>query len=350
MQARVALGQRAGARVRRLGDARDTEAVTSRGPGQAHLEGFDLHANVWVSAHDRAGLERLARYILRPPFAQERLRRRGAGRIALELKTAWHDDPTIATRASRRSHLVMDRRAFLSVVGGSIFAAPLVVEAQQSTKARRIGLLIGSSESFVAPFIEIFRQALRALGYVHGGNIAFEYRYADGNYDRLPVLAAELVRLKVDIVVTEGTPPTRAAKHETSTIPIVMTVTGDPVAAGLVSNLARLGGNLTGASFFFPEIAAKRLQLLKEVIRALSCGIGSGGSWGGQRPRAACYVATDGGRDAATTRGARSCWLCSRAAGRRCERCRLCQRRACSEPRRKEGRRLISFTALHQNL
>ena len=92
VQGRVALGSRAGARVRRLGDARDTAAaVTSRGPRQAHLDGFDLHANVWVSAHDRAGLERLARYILRPPFAQERLRLRNDGRVALELKTAWHD-------------------------------------------------------------------------------------------------------------------------------------------------------------------------------------------------------------------------------------------------------------------
>jgi len=91
VQGRVALGHRAGARVRRLGDARDTAAVTSRGPRQAHLEGFDLHANVWVSAHDRAGLERLVRYVLRPPFAQERLRLRSDGRVVLELKTAWHD-------------------------------------------------------------------------------------------------------------------------------------------------------------------------------------------------------------------------------------------------------------------
>jgi putative ABC transport system substrate-binding protein len=160
----------------------------------------------------------------------------------------------------------MDRRAFISFVGANILAGPFVVDAQQPTTARRIALLMGSSESFVAPFIVIFRQALRALGYVDGGNIAIEYRYADGNYDRLPVLAAELVRLKFDVVVTEGTPPTRAAKQATTTIPIVMTVTGDPVAAGLVTNLARPGGNLTGASFFFPEIAAKRLQLLKEVI------------------------------------------------------------------------------------
>lgn len=91
VQGRVALGARAGARVRRFGDARDAEAVTSREARHAHLEGFDLHANVWVSARDRAGLERLARYILRPPFAQERLRLRSDGRIALELKTAWRD-------------------------------------------------------------------------------------------------------------------------------------------------------------------------------------------------------------------------------------------------------------------
>src|SRR5262245_53381629 len=145
----------------------------------------------------------------------------------------------------------MDRRAFITVVGGSILAAPLAAEAQQTAKGHRIGVLIGSSESFIAPYIAIFRQALRALGYAQGSNIAFEYRYADGNYDRLPALAADLVRIKVDIVVTEGTPPTRAATQATTTIPIVMTVTGDPVAAGLVTNLARPGGNLTGASFFF---------------------------------------------------------------------------------------------------
>jgi len=158
--------------------------------------------------------------------------------------------------------------AVVLIVG--LFLAPLAGEAQQSAKGHRIGLLIGSSESFAGPYIAIFRQALRALGYVEGGNIAIEYRYADGDYNRLPALAADLVRRKVDIVVTEGTPPTRAARQATTTIPIVMTVTGDPVAAGLVTNLARPGGNLTGASFFFPEMAAKRVQLLKEVIPTLS--------------------------------------------------------------------------------
>src|SRR5262249_57974933 len=108
-----------------------------------------------------------------------------------------------------------------------LLASPLT-EAQQSAKTHRIGLLIGSSEAFATPYIETFRQALRALGYVER-SVAIEYRYADGNYDRLPALAAELVRLKVDVVVTEGTPPTRAAMQATTSIPIVMTVTGDPV-------------------------------------------------------------------------------------------------------------------------
>ena len=147
---------------------------------------------------------------------------------------------------------------------GGVFPA-LTVHAQQP-KGYRIGILMGSTQAFVAPYIEIFRQRLRELGYVEGKQIAIDYRYADGHYERLPALAADLVRLKVDIIVTEGTPPTRAATQATTTIPIVMTVTGDPVATGLVDNLARPGGNLTGASFFFPEITAKRLQLLKEAI------------------------------------------------------------------------------------
>jgi putative ABC transport system substrate-binding protein len=167
-------------------------------------------------------------------------------------------------------HPGMDRRRFLLTSLAGALAAPLAGEAQQVGKVRRIGILIGSSASFIAPYIETFRQALRGLGYLEGQNIAIEYRYAEGNYERLPVLAAELVRLKVDIIVTEGTPPSRAAKQATTTIPIIMTVTGDPVATGLVANLARPGGNLTGASFFFPEIAAKRQELLKEAVPAVS--------------------------------------------------------------------------------
>ena len=164
----------------------------------------------------------------------------------------------------------MDRRRFLLTSLAGAVATPLAAKAQQSTKIYRIGLLIGASEAFVSSYIEIFRQALRDLGYIEGRNIAIELRYADGHYDRLRALAADLVQLKVDIVVTEGTPPTRAAKQATKTIPIVMTVTGDPVVAGLVTNLARPGGNLTGASFFLSELGAKRLQLLKEAIPTLS--------------------------------------------------------------------------------
>jgi putative ABC transport system substrate-binding protein len=136
----------------------------------------------------------------------------------------------------------MHRRAFVTGLG-AVLAAPLAAEAQLSSNLYRVGLLIGASEAFIAPYIEIFRQALRALGYVDGQNIAFDSRCADGHYDRLRALAAEPIQLKMDLLVTEGTPPTRAATQATTTIPIVMTVTGDPVAAGLVTNLARPGGN-----------------------------------------------------------------------------------------------------------
>ena len=164
---------------------------------------------------------------------------------------------------------MIDRRRFLLTPLAGVLTAPLAAQAQQTARRHRIGILVAATEAFTTPYIEIFRQELRNLGYAEGRNLVMEYRYADGNYDRLPALAADLVRVKVDIVVTEGTPPTRAAKQATTTIPIVMTVTGDPVAAGLVTNLARPGANLTGASFFFPELAAKRLQLLKEASPAL---------------------------------------------------------------------------------
>src|SRR5262245_25468620 len=173
----------------------------------------------------------------------------------------------VAAAAGGSGDRIVDRRGFLAAVAGSL--VPLAAAAQQAAGAYRVGLLMGSSEAFVAPYIAIFRQALRALGYIEGKNIALEYRYADGHYDRLPLLAAELIAQKVDLVVTEGTPPSRAALQATTTIPIVMTVTGDPLASGLVRNLARPGGNLTGASFLFPDLAAKRLQLLKELIPAL---------------------------------------------------------------------------------
>ena len=139
--------------------------------------------------------------------------------------------------------------------------------AQQPAKIPRIGYLGSVSSS---PRIATFRQGLRELGYVEGKNIIIEWRHHEGKVDRLPTLAAELARLKVDIIITAGAPAARAAKEATSTIPIVMTQIGDPVGSGFVTSLARPGGNITGLSTLAPELSGKRLELLKEVIPQLS--------------------------------------------------------------------------------
>ena len=114
--------------------------------------------------------------------------------------------------------------------------------------------------------LDVLRQGLRDLGYVEGKNIVIEYRWAEGKYDRLPELAAELVRLDVSIIVTHGTPGSLAAKRATTTIPIVMAISGDAIATGLVQSIARPGENITGSTFFFPELNAKRLEFLKEAM------------------------------------------------------------------------------------
>ena len=137
-------------------------------------------------------------------------------------------------------------------------------------KVPRIGYLSVSSLSDMADRIEAFRQGLRELGYVEGKNIVIEWRYAEGKVDRLPALAAELMRLKVDVIVSGGSSATRRAKEATSTIPIVMTQDSDPVGTGLVASLARPGGNITGLSTLSPEISGKRLELLKEIVPKLS--------------------------------------------------------------------------------
>jgi putative ABC transport system substrate-binding protein len=151
-----------------------------------------------------------------------------------------------------------------------LFALCSSAAAQQPKKVPRIGILHGASASSVAARTEAFREGLRERGYVEGKNILIEYRYAEGKSDRLPVLAAELVRLKVDIIVSTGPIVTRAAKEATSTIPIVMTNEGDPVGTGFVASLARPGGNITGLSTLAPELSGKRLELLKEIIPQLS--------------------------------------------------------------------------------
>ena len=145
-----------------------------------------------------------------------------------------------------------------------------VAQAQQPTKVPRIGYLSPTSPSVSPTRIEAFRQGLRELGYVEGKNIIIEYRYAEGKFDRLAALAAELVRLKVDVIVTTGPTVTRAAKEATATIPIVMALDTDPVGNGFVASLARPGGNITGLSALAPELSGKQLELLKEVVPKLS--------------------------------------------------------------------------------
>jgi putative tryptophan/tyrosine transport system substrate-binding protein len=151
-----------------------------------------------------------------------------------------------------------------------LFALCSSAGAQQPAKVPRIGYLSVSSPSAMSTRIEAFRQGLRELRYVEGKNIVIEWRSAEGKRDRLPSLAAELVRLKVDIIVTAGPPATRSAKEATVTIPIVMAQDGDPVASGFVASLARPGGNITGLSNLAPELSGKRLELLKEIVPRLS--------------------------------------------------------------------------------
>ncbi len=153
-----------------------------------------------------------------------------------------------------------------------VLAAPLAIEAQPAAKVFRIGYL-GNLPPTAPEFSRIwdgFLQELRELGYVEGRNIVIEGRWSEGRYERLPTLAAELVRLKVDVIVAIGVPAPHAAKDATSTIPIVFTSHGDPVGSGLVASLARPGGNVTGLSTVTPELLGKQLQLLKEAVLRIS--------------------------------------------------------------------------------
>ena len=150
------------------------------------------------------------------------------------------------------------------------YALCLPVWTQQAKKIQRIGYLTSATPDGQSARIEAFREGLRELGYVEGKNIVIEYRYAEEKLDRLPALAAELVRLKLDVIVTGGAGNTRAAKAATNTIPIVMTQDPDPVGNGFVASLARPGGNITGLSTQGPEVSGKRLELLKETVPKLS--------------------------------------------------------------------------------
>ena len=164
----------------------------------------------------------------------------------------------------------MRKRPICFILCALLLALGSPVKAQQATKILRIGFLGGTFPSANSARIEAFRQGLRELGYVEGKNIVIEYRWAEGKFDRLPDLAAELVRLKVNVIVTLGPIITRPAKEATSTIPIVMGFDNDPVGNGFVASLARPGGNITGLSNLAPEISGKQLELLKETVPRLS--------------------------------------------------------------------------------
>jgi putative tryptophan/tyrosine transport system substrate-binding protein len=165
---------------------------------------------------------------------------------------------------------MMDRRRFLLTSLAGALAAPLAAGAQQGGKVHRIAFLGTGSGSTQAYRVDALRVGLRDLGYVEGKNIVIEYRYAAGKYDRLPDLAAELVSLKVDVIVTGGTQSTQAAMKATTTIPIVMVGTGDPLRSGLVASLARPGGNVTGVTQLGAEVAGKRLEVLKDAVPNVS--------------------------------------------------------------------------------
>jgi putative tryptophan/tyrosine transport system substrate-binding protein len=164
----------------------------------------------------------------------------------------------------------MTKKIILLALCSLLLAPCSGVEAHQPAKVPRIGYLNAVSPSTGSDRIDALRRGLRELGYVEGKNIVIEWRSAEGKPDRLPSVAAELVRLKVDVIVTTGSSVTRAAKEATVTIPIVMAQDADPVGSGFVASLARPGGNITGLATLAPEISGKRLELLKEVVRRLS--------------------------------------------------------------------------------
>jgi putative ABC transport system substrate-binding protein len=165
---------------------------------------------------------------------------------------------------------VIDRRTFLAGTGAVLLVAPFAAWTEPVKKPWRIGYLSGGSSPVMAPYVAAFREGLRNRGLIEGENIVVEYRWADGNNEKLPALAGELVALKVDLLVASGTPAAVAAKRATSQIPIVFTTVSDPVASGLVASLARPGGNATGWSTILPDMGGKLLGLIREAVPSAS--------------------------------------------------------------------------------
>src|SRR5262245_20428909 len=164
----------------------------------------------------------------------------------------------------------MKKQLLILAFGAALFALYGSVGAQQPKKVPRIGFLSGATPSTISTRVEAFRHGLRELGYLEAEDIVIERRYAEGRLDRLRTLAAELVHLKVDVIVSAGPAPSRSAKQATATIPIVMGNDDDPVGSGFAASLARPGGNVTGLSTLSPEISGKQLDLLKEIVPKLS--------------------------------------------------------------------------------
>ena len=164
----------------------------------------------------------------------------------------------------------MNRRAFSTLLGGAAGVWPIAARAQQAGKVHRIGVLETISTTLNVANFYALREGLRQLGYAEGQNLVIEYRSADGRDDRFPGLARELLALKVDVIVTRGTPAAKAVKNATSTVPVVMTASGDPVGVGLVTSLARPGGNITGLSAIVGELSPKRLELIREIVPGLA--------------------------------------------------------------------------------
>jgi putative tryptophan/tyrosine transport system substrate-binding protein len=163
---------------------------------------------------------------------------------------------------------MIGRREFITLLGSAAAAWPLAAQAQQAGSKHTVGILSAGVENAALNMVLVY--ALRELGWVEGKNIAFEHRYAENRLERLPGLATDLVRLKVDVIAAAGTLAPLAAKQASSTIPIVMTTAGDPLGSGLVASLARPGGNVTGMSLMAPDLGGKRLELLKEVLPRLA--------------------------------------------------------------------------------
>ena len=164
----------------------------------------------------------------------------------------------------------MKRREFITLLGGAAAARPLAAHAQQPRRVPQIGVLLPGTPASFSLRTKAFLEGLRSLGYVEGQTIAIEWKWGQDKVEGLPALAAELVGRNADVIITGGTPAAKALKSATGTIPIVMAIIGDPVAASLVDSLARPGGNATGFSIVAPDLSGKRLELLKEIVPDVS--------------------------------------------------------------------------------